>query len=187
MRTSLRRLAPALLACLLASCATDTPFAMVEAGVAGGRVRTIEARVFDEVNALRRSEGLPVLQRHPGLDRLARGHAQFMLQHRGEFSLYGKNITHLGFAERALAARHLYGIGHLAENVSAGDRIEGDVAGRLAGGWSTSTDHRRNLLGRWQATGIGVAVDGAGNVAATQLFGTGATTASPFAGPREGF
>lgn len=170
-------------ALLLASCATDSALTRVPTSADGARQRAVEQRVCERVNEYRQAHGLPALRRHHGLDRLARQHAAFLIANRGKFSLHGRNVSHSGFEERALAARHLYQVDTLAENVIAGAVSGSDPGAVLVDGWLGSSAHRKNLSGRWQVTGIGVAMDADGHVAATQLFGCVSLSASPFEGP----
>lgn len=132
----------------------------------------VNTRLYHEVNAYRRSHGKRELQRHAGLDRLARQHSEYLRKHRGSFSLQGKNVSHFGFDGRALYAREAYQMANISENVAASSKTAGSTTQRLIQLWENSRDHRKNMLDDWTVTGVGVAVDSDGMVFATQLFAT---------------
>jgi uncharacterized protein YkwD len=128
--------------------------------------------VFGEVNAYRAKHGARPLLRHSGLDRLAQSHCEYLREKRGTFGIYGKNVSHVGFEGRALAARHLYGIGTMGENVAATNSHAPELGVKLVQMWATSRAHEHNMRNSWTHTGIGVVVDSDGMVFATQLFAT---------------
>jgi uncharacterized protein YkwD len=130
------------------------------------------AQVFQAVNAYRRSQGAKELQRHAGLDRLAREHSEYLRQHRGTFLLSGKNVSHFGFEGRVMFAREHYHMTAMSENVAASSQAGTHPAQVLVGLWAGSKDHRKNMLDDWTDTGIGVVVDSDGMVFATELFAT---------------
>lgn len=198
MKTLPRILLGAGLGVLLTSCASESLVTRTQVSAPSGRCSSIEGRVFEQVNAYRRAQGLGELQRHSGLDRLARQHAQFMLDNQGKFGLHGKTVTHYGFEERAMMARHSMNISSLGENVIAGQPGGGDVGATLVRVWRGSPGHLANMTQGWGLTGIGVAVDDQGCVCATQLFGSAGVSSavssassvnpiSPFAGPMRQF
>ena len=134
---------------------------------------SVSSRVYQEVNSYRRSRGAGDLQRHPGLDRLAREHSEYLRKHRGTFSLSGRNVSHFGFEGRALAARELFQMENVSENVAACQRTSASqVPSMLVGLWKGSRDHHKNMCDSWTHTGVGVVVDSDGMVFATQLFST---------------
>lgn len=133
---------------------------------------SITSRLSQEVNAYRRSQGKSELQRHAGLDRLAQNHCEYLRQHRGTFSLNGKNVSHFGFEGRSLMARERYQMGSVSENVAASSKVQGSSTQRMLELWKGSKDHHKNMLDDWTATGIGVVVDSDGMIFATQLFAT---------------
>jgi uncharacterized protein YkwD len=134
---------------------------------------SVSSHVYQEVNSYRRSQGGSELQRHAGLDRLARAHSEYLRKHRGTFSLSGKNVSHFGFEGRALAARELYKMENVSENVAACQQTSSSQApSMLVGLWKGSRDHHKNMCDSWTHTGVGVVVDSDGMVFATQLFST---------------
>jgi uncharacterized protein YkwD len=132
---------------------------------------SVAGRLFDEINAYRQSQGLSGLQRHAGLDRLAREHCEYLRQNRGTFSLYGRNVSHYGFDGRALVAREQYQMASVSENVAATNQ-PGNPAPILLALWRDSKDHHKNMTDDWTCSGVGVVVDSDGMVFATQLFAT---------------
>lgn len=133
---------------------------------------SLPGQVFQQVNAYRAAKGVGPLQRHAGLDRLAHEHCEYLRKHRGTFQLSGKNVSHFGFESRALAARELYNMQSVSENVAASTHPGKDKAGMLVGLWKGSKDHHKNMIEDWTHTGIGVVVDSDGTVFSTQLFST---------------
>jgi len=130
------------------------------------------SQVFQAVNSLRRSKGLKEFQRHAGLDRLAQQHCEYLRQHRGKFSIYGKNVSHIGFEGRALVARERYHMENISENVAAARHAGTNPAAAVVGLWKGSKDHHKSMLDAWTHTGVGVVVDADGTVFADQLFAT---------------
>lgn len=130
------------------------------------------ARLLQEVNSYRRSRGIHELQRHAGLDHLAQQHCEYLRQHRGSFTLNGKNVSHMGFEGRALVARERHRISNISENVAAANHGGVNPAPILLGLWKTSKGHHQNLLNSWTHTGVGVVTDADGMVFATELFAT---------------
>ncbi len=129
-------------------------------------------RLFDEVNSYRLSQGAREVQRHPGLDRLAQEHCEYLRRNRGTFSVYGKNVSHFGFEGRALAARERFQMSSVSENVAAANYPGRNAAPVIVELWKNSRDHHKNMTDDWTHSGIGVVVDSDGMVFATQLFST---------------
>lgn len=134
--------------------------------------RSAANRLFDEVNAYRLSQGGRALQRHSGLDRLAQQHCEYLRQHRGSFSLHGKNVSHYGFEGRAIAAREYLQMSSVSENVAAANHSGSNMSPVILELWKGSKDHHKNMIDSWTHSGIGVVVDSDGMVFATQLFAT---------------
>jgi len=126
---------------------------------------SLDARVAGGVNAYRATKGKPPLRRDASLDALARQHSVYMLRHRGK-----KLISHDGYSTRVFQARQQLGYVQLNENVGAG-RGPAAIQGVL-NLWIQSGAHRSSMLGSWNATGVGTAVDSDGMVFVTQVFGS---------------
>jgi uncharacterized protein YkwD len=131
----------------------------------------LAGNVFDGVNAYRETHGVSRLERHPGLDQLAQKHCEYLRDHRGTFTLYGKNVSHYGSESRSLHAQTHYGMANCAENIaSTGLRGKG-TAPHLVKMWSESQSHEQCMRDIWTHTGVGVVVDKDGAVFSTQMFG----------------
>jgi len=151
---------------IFASCASPpTETTRVPMSVSLRPDASASTRLFQDVNSYRRSQGESDLQRHPGLDNLAKSHSEYLRKNRGSFSLNGKNVSHIGFEGRALVARERLDMINISENVVAGQSSQ-----HLVQLWKGSKDHHKNLLDNWTHTGIGVVVDSDGMMFATQLF-----------------
>ena len=74
---------------------------------------------------------------------------------------------HNGFDRRfSQARRAVTGMKTFAENVAYGARSGKEVVNM----WKNSSGHRRNMLGRFRYTGIGIAKDRHGMIYYTQVF-----------------
>jgi len=131
----------------------------------------LSTKVFNEVNSYRRAHGASNLVRHAGLDRLAQRHCEYLLQHRGEYSLYGKNVSHMGFEGRALAAREEFNMPTIGENVAATTGGGSNPAPLLVNLWAHSKNHEFNMSNKWTYTGIGSVKAADGTIISTQIFG----------------
>lgn len=158
-------------AALLASCANQPVPNKMPVSASIHSDSSVTGRLFQEVNNYRASKGKASVQRHPGLDKLAQQHSEYLRAHRGSFSLSGKNVSHIGFEGRALYARERYQMDNVSENVAAATRPGQNSPHLLLQLWQGSKDHNENMLDDWTYSGIGVAVDEDGTVFATQLFG----------------
>lgn len=127
-------------------------------GDTGAANTTIEVAVHDLVNAHRRGRGLRPLTVDPRIGRLARLHSTDMAT--------GKvRLGHDGFASRAARI----GAGSVAENV-AYEQGHANPASEMVDGWLRSREHRQNIEGPYERTGIGAARNAAGELYVTQIF-----------------
>lgn len=156
----------------LASCANQPAPTKVPASASAHSDTSVSGRLFQEVNSYRRSQGATELRRHAGLERLAQAHSEYLRQHRGTFTLNGRNVSHFGFEGRALIARERYQMENISENVAAANPSGGNLTSVIISLWKGSKDHHENMLDDWTCTGVGVVVDSDGMVFATQLFST---------------
>lgn len=159
-------------AAVLASCAKPPETARLPVSASLRPDASITGRLYQEVNAYRASRGRQPLQRHAGLDRLAQAHCEYLRQHRGTFTLQGRNVSHFGFEGRVLMARQRYQMDSCSENVAASSKVPGSTTQRLVALWKDSKDHHKNMLDDWTHTGVGIVVDSDGMIFATQLFST---------------
>ncbi len=156
----------------LASCASPPEPTRMPVSASIRPDGSITSRLHQEVNAYRLSRGEKELKRHAGLDRLAQEHCEYLRQHRGTFSLNGKNVSHIGFDARAIMARERYQMSSVSENVAASSKVPGSSTQRIIELWKNSKDHHKNMLDDWTVTGVGLVVDSDGMIFATQLFAT---------------
>lgn len=155
----------------LASCAVTEKQRPAEGRRTVGRFNDESDRLEAEINRYRRSIGKSPVPRHPGLDKMARDHCEFMAMNPGKFQLGSTMITHYGFESRVLRAQRQHGMDSVAENVAGGPDSPA-MAVRFVRAWAASRGHDFNLRQDWDATGIGVFITPDGNAYATQLFAT---------------
>ncbi len=120
----------------------------------------IEESIFSQINQYRASKGLPALERSSKIDTQARIHSENMASAKVAFG-------HQDFSNRVKAIDIPYKAA--AENV-AYNRGYSDLATQAVQGWLKSPGHRTNIEGKYNQTGIGVAVNSKGQVYFTQLF-----------------
>lgn len=125
-------------------------------------VTPLEQAVFQQVNAYRARQQLPLLRWDERLAQQARQHSQALLT---SPTLGG----HAGFEQRLAAIGRVLPWSSAAENVAYSQGVR-DPATHAVQGWISSTGHRRNLEGLFTHTGIGVARNARGEVAFTQIF-----------------
>lgn len=159
-------------AAAMASCAPMPAPTRVPVSTARRGEGSVDSRLFQEVNAYRRSHGAKELQRHAGLDHLARQHSEYLRQHRGSFTISGKNVSHIGFDGRYVAARERFQMYNVSENVAAAYHAGTNPVPLLLGLWIASKDHHANMINAWTHTGVGVVIDTDGTAFATEIFAT---------------
>ena len=121
--------------------------------------KNIEEEVLNYCNQFRSSKGLNDLTPNKVLNAIALQHSKNMAAGKVKFG-------HDGFAHRHIAAQKQLTIRSFAENVAYGV-ITGEAAVNL---WINSDGHRKNMLGKFSQTGIGVAKNKAGRLFYTQVF-----------------
>ena len=130
--------------------------------VAAPELRDLGSRLREAGNSYRRSSGKNSLALHPGLDRMARQHSESMAQ-RGK-------LDHQGTASRGDEVSARYGMNAKAENVMRWHVKAGRSPQAMLKVWTDSSQHRRNLLGPYAVTGLGIAQDEQGNIWVTQIY-----------------
>jgi uncharacterized protein YkwD len=120
----------------------------------------ISREILYYVNEFRRSKGLPALKANSYISSVALGHSRDMLTGKSPFG-------HDGFRQRIDRISGKLGRLHVAaENVASGPM----GAREVVDGWLHSPGHRRNIMGDFQLTGIGVAEAANGMIYFTQIF-----------------
>jgi uncharacterized protein YkwD len=152
-----------------ASCAVQLPVASrpaspASAGAATPAPAELEREIHLQVNQYRARRGLPPLAYDERVAAVARSHSAAMAS--GE-----RAFGHQGFQERTEAVvRVVPAARAFAENVAYDGRTGPRLAQLVVQGWIDSPAHRANLEGRYDLTGIGVAVARDGRRYFTQIF-----------------
>ncbi|MBA2564970.1 MAG: CAP domain-containing protein [Gemmatimonadetes bacterium] len=118
--------------------------------------------VHEKINAYRIAQGLESLELHESLNRLAQEHSAEMASH-------GVPLGHEGFGDRAQAIRKVFPYSRLAENVGYNWGMADPVADAVAR-WLRSPQHRDNVIGDFESTGVGVVRNERGEYYFTQIF-----------------
>ncbi len=117
--------------------------------------------VLSETNQFRKSNGLPEVTMRSELNSIAQQHSQNMASGKIGFG-------HTGFEQRnAQAKKAIQNLHSFAENVAYG----ATSAQQVVTMWKNSAGHRRNMLGKYQYIGIGIAKDKQGRIYYTEVFG----------------
>jgi uncharacterized protein YkwD len=120
----------------------------------------IEQAIFNQINQYRASKGLPAFARSSKIDNQAKVHSQNMASAKVPFG-------HQNFSDRVKSTGISYKAA--AENV-AYNKGYADPATQAVQGWLKSPGHKTNIEGKFNQTGIGVAVNSKGEVYFTQIF-----------------
>lgn len=129
----------------------------------GRRIEALEAGVHKRVNAHRQSKGLPPLEFSERLAAIARRHSQNMATRRAAFG-------HAGFDGRTREIATAIGYRAIAENVGFNEEPLEKTGSAAVSGWLQSAGHRKNIEGRFDLSGVGVARDSSGRSYYTQIF-----------------
>lgn len=119
-------------------------------------------QVHSLINNYRKSNGLSSLRYSDSIAAIALTHSQNMANGSVPFS-------HDGFSDRAQQIAKIASITSAAENV-AWNRGYNDPAQTAVDGWIDSEGHLKNIIGDYNTTGVGVAVNDDGEYYFTQLF-----------------
>jgi uncharacterized protein YkwD len=113
------------------------------------------------VNRYRQFKNLPPLQIDPAISAQAKAHSEEMAR--------TGNMNHEGFEDRTNAVSQTIVYRKAAENV-AHNMGYGQPDLVAVKGWIESPGHRRNMIGQYDLTGIGVAKNAKGEYFFTQIF-----------------
>jgi uncharacterized protein YkwD len=121
----------------------------------------LELSIHDRVNQYRQSQNLPPLTLDPTISAQARTHSANMAN--------TSRLSHDGFKGRVDAIAKTIAYRGAAENVAynMGHTSPDDTAVK---GWIKSPGHQRNMVGRYDLTGIGVVKNDKGEYYFTQIF-----------------
>jgi uncharacterized protein YkwD len=125
----------------------------------------LEEWIFEGVNRERRARGLPPLVWDARLAEVARRHSADMAAHR----FFGHIAPEGGDLQARLRRSGLTRYRGVAENLALTfDPL--DPVGTTIHHWMMSPWHKRNLLGPFRYTGVGVAISASGAHYVTQIF-----------------
>lgn len=124
---------------------------------------SIEREVHRLVNQERAANGLPPLLYHEEIAGAARAHSAAMADGT-------RPPGHEGFRARVDSLRAVVSFRAIAENVAMNDHPAERSPAVTVRGWLESPGHRRNLLGDFARTGVGVARRGDGTFFYTQIY-----------------
>jgi len=161
MRIALVLLGALALATGCAPASRSTPITAPPPGRPADASAGIEQAVHNLLNAHRGSRKLSPVTLDPRISDVARGHSAAMAAGKVPFG-------HDGFAERAAELRDGRP-SRVAENV-AHDLGHPDPAREIVQAWLQSPEHRANIEGSYDRTGIGAARNATGDVYVTQIF-----------------
>jgi uncharacterized protein YkwD len=125
------------------------------------RMEALEQAAFERVNQYRESQNLPALSYDETIAAEARAHSVRMAN--------TQQMTHDGFKDRAEKIGKTIPYRGAAENLAynQGYNNPDEMAVK---GWIASPGHHRNMVGKYNLTGIGVAQNAKGEYYFTQLF-----------------
>ncbi|WP_419418958.1 CAP domain-containing protein [Legionella sp. D16C41] len=143
---------------ILVSCCQAQAHAQTISPIASNT--QMQKDILRYINQYRSKHSLSPLQLDESISKEATLHSQNMAAHRVPFG-------HQGFSTRI---KHLYsvikGARAGAENVAYNYK----TAKIVTDGWIKSPGHRKNIMGNYNLTGIGIAYDKEGKIYYTQLF-----------------
>ncbi|MBE9212406.1 CAP domain-containing protein [Plectonema cf. radiosum LEGE 06105] len=129
---------------------------------AASDVAAMEKSVHEQINQYRSSKGLAPLKLNGEISKIAREHSQQMASKQVAFGHSGSNSRYQKISK-------LIAWNGVAENVAYNQGYKNP--GKLAvEGWIKSPGHQRNMVGKYQVTGIGVAKNSKDEYYFTQLF-----------------
>jgi len=123
----------------------------------------LERKTHDLVNDHRRAIGLDPLAYDARIAAVARRHSKDMASGRVPFG-------HEGFEARRRAISKTIPWTGIAENVGVNDYPLSRTVRAAVSGWLGSRGHRKNIEGRYDTTGVGIARDDRGTFHYTQIF-----------------
>lgn len=123
---------------------------------------SLEEAVFDRINEYRQGRNLPSLIWDNRISASARTHSRNMASGNVQFG-------HNGFAQRVQVIGQVIPYQVAAENVAYNQGYF-DPATNVVKGWLNSIGHKKNIVGKYNLTGVGVAKNARGEYYFTQIF-----------------
>lgn len=145
---------------LLAAAVMRSPESSIEVAMAA--IPAMEQALYTQINQYRTSQGLPPLHLDTGLSEQARQHSQAIAT--GQVPL-----GHTGFELRVQAISARIPFQGAAENVASNFGHSNPVQ-QAVESWLQSSNHRHNIEGHYNLTGIGIAQNAKGEYYFTQIF-----------------
>lgn len=121
-----------------------------------------ERKVAIGIDQYRKNRGLHALEYSVLAAELARSHSLAMAQERTP-------LGHQGFPERFARAKQMLPISGAGENTAMNSGWE-SPAERAISTWMKSEKHFKNIVGDYQISGVGIAMNAKGEFYFTQLF-----------------
>ncbi len=122
----------------------------------------LELSVYQQVNDYRASKNLPPLKLDPQISEKCRIHSQAMANGQVPFG-------HGGSKARFQAVRQVVRWQEIAENVAFNSGYA-DPGKEAVQGWIESPSHQRNIVGKYDLTGMGIVRNAKGEYYFTQIF-----------------
>lgn len=132
---------------------------------------SIEKNIADKINSYRKQKGLTPLKLDSDISKSAQAHSLEMADKEVP-------VGHQGFKIRVKMLRQEFNLKSAAENVAYNQGYE-DPATQAIEGWLKSPEHKKNIEGNYNLTGIGVAKDKQGRIFLTQIFVFGSKNQRP--------
>ena len=129
---------------------------------AASDVAAVEKSVHRQINQYRKKKGLPPLKLNGKISAIAREHSKRMADKKVGFGHSGSNSRYQKISK-------LIRWRGVAENVAYNMGFD-NPGEKAVKGWIKSPGHNRNMVGKYQVTGIGVAKNSKGEYYFTQLF-----------------
>ena len=121
---------------------------------------TIEQAILADINSYRTKHHLTPLQMDARISKQAKNHSENMANHQVSFG-------HTNFLKRvSILHKEIQNSGSAAENVAFNYKDAHDVVTN----WLQSPGHKKNIVGHYNLTGIGVARNAQGKLYFTQMF-----------------
>ena len=151
-----------LTAAFLCAVLRSAPAGMPEPPTAAA-VQALEAGTHELVNKHRRAMGLSPLTCNARIAAVARRHSEDMAAGRVP-------AGHERFESRRRELSNMIPSSGMAENVGINDYPPSETVRAAVSGWLGSREHRKNIEGRYDLTGVGIARDARGVYYYTQIF-----------------
>jgi uncharacterized protein YkwD len=152
-------LATTMISAAIAQLPTPYPQSLAQAD---NSIVAIERSIHNRINQYRSRNGLPPLRLDDRISQMARAHSEVMARGRVAFG-------HQGFERRSKAIQKIVTSSDMAENVAYSGGLD-RPAQQAVEVWLNSPSHRTNIEGKYNTTGIGVALSPNGRYYFTQIF-----------------